>query len=496
MIEQQTEKTSTVEILLCVIIFENLTKLVKKELQGISSESIRGRLKKVEIEESYSELVGESLATTVFGQEDACMAVASIVTRFEAGLINPNRPAGIVFFLGPTGTGKTEMGKAVALHLFGQDWKKHFKKIDCEEYSEPHTISRFLGAPPSYVGYGDETVFDNDFLDEPNVIIFDEIEKADPALWKLLLGVFNDGIMTARTSIGDNDTMEDELNFSKSLIILTSNVGAQEMQESLRGRLGFLAKPQAVDIERAAKEGLKRQFASIPEFLGRIDEFVVFKPLEMDTYRKIYWKFIDEINGLLENNGVILTTTNELTEYLINLAVGGGQYGARDIQHVVDKQLVKPLADMLNSNSYSEGLVADLEDGKIVFYDLTPELSQESRAKTKKEPKKDLALVPEVDLEEMKWYKSFQAQEDGYEWILKDKEVGDVMARLLYVADYERWKWQADQIEILGDEEKMRTKRVLSDAFRMMEDGNLRKKHWEDWKVFRSVLEGFGVEVS
>ena len=350
---------------------------MKNEVQRFSSESIKSRLKRVDLKESFFETVKASLEKDVFGQPEACEAVARMVTRFESGVNDPEKPAGILLFLGPTGIGKTEMGKALARYLFGDDSGANFKKIDCADYSEPHTVSRFIGAPPGYVGYGDELVIEPGFLNNRNVIIFDEIEKADPALWRMLLSVFDSATLGARIDIGNNDTEEVQLDFSKSFIILTSNVGAGRIQEEQRNKLGFLNKSTNVDLKGVAINGLTSFFSEIPEFLGRIDEFIVFNPLKKEHYEQIYWKFIGEKNDQLRVRlGVDFSTTFELADFLIKKAVADNRYGARDIRKVIKKDLIQPLADILASQPNIRGLVADLEEDKIVFYDLSPELPE------------------------------------------------------------------------------------------------------------------------
>lgn len=479
-------------------------------MQKFSGESIRGRLKKVEIDESYSDLVAESLGQCVFGQEEACRAVARIITIFEASLSDPSRPAGVVMFLGPTGTGKSEMGEAAATQLFGDNWKKHYRRIDCSDYSESHILSRFIGSPPGYVGYGDETVFNKEFLDEKNVIVFDEIEKANVALWRMLLGIFENGKLDARTGIGDGDTAEEELKFTNSLIILTSNAGAEQMQESQRVGLGFINKNKAVDVKNAAMSGLKQHFSQIPEFLGRVDEFVVFKALEKDTYIKIYWKFVQEISELMANVGVYFTTTNELAEHLVEKAVKSGEYGARDIRHVLHQELVLTLADLVTSNTKVKGVVADVEGDKVVFFDLTEEMEESECLQPKVEVEKDEFITEKQKSEDVEVTKSaddlkleeiideydlFRAISDGYEWVIEDEVVGKIMEKLLHLANYDKWKKQAERIKYGGDDEKKKTVRVLGDALRMMESKDLRRLLPEEWKVYKSVLDSFEVKV-
>ena len=351
---------------------------MKNEAQRFSSESVRNRLKKIEITDSLFDVVKCRLEQDIFGQEEACEAVARMVTKFESGVNDIHRPAGVLIFLGPTGVGKTEMSKALTKHLFGKFSDGNYKKIDCSEYSEPHTISRFIGSPPSYVGYGDELVIEPGFLNNRNVIVFDEIEKADPALWKMLLSVFDTGVLHARCKLGDKREIEEvSLNFSNSFIILTSNVGARQIQEKQRPGLGFLNHTVDTDVSQAAITGLLSFFADVPEFLGRIDEFIVFKHLKPEHYEQIYWKFIEELNSQLQVRLEInFSTTYELADYLIKQGVADNRYGARNIKHVIDKTLVQPLADVLASHPGIRGMIGDIDDGQVVFYDLTPELPE------------------------------------------------------------------------------------------------------------------------
>ncbi len=341
---------------------------MKDVWKKIPSEEVRKFLKRVDVEESYFKEVADELGETVFGQEEACQAVARMVTRFEAGLALPNKPAGVVMFLGPTGVGKTEMSRALARRMFNDPDSEQLMIIDCAEYSESHTIFRFLGSPPSYVGYGDELKISEEFLCKRNIIVFDEIEKADPALWQMLLSVFATGSLSVRTNDGEKrGSSEMELDFGYSFIILTSNVGAFDMQKAGKG-LGFANKSERLDIKQAAMNGLKEHFGRMPEFLGRIDEKIVFKPLTDDDYEHIYWKFISEINDFLRS-GISFTTSAELTEYLINLSVSNKQYGARDMEHVIKEVLLQPLSDVLVMEPDTEFIVGDLdENDEVVFY--------------------------------------------------------------------------------------------------------------------------------
>jgi len=341
---------------------------MEPKLRKLTSETVKNNLQKIDVNESYFKYVKEDLSSVVFGQEEACEAVARIVTRFEAGLSGPNEPAGVVFFLGPTGVGKTEMSRALAKQMFNDAHTSQLKIINCAEFADSFSVYRFLGTPPGYVGYGDETIINQEFLDRRNIIVFDEIEKADPALWKMLLSVFDTGRLQIRGNQENGSyksTEEIELDFQNSFIILTSNVGAEEMQSSGK-TLGFLSQPKYQGITQAAMTGLHNCFGKMPEFLGRIDEFVIFKPLTDEHYEKIYWKFIEEINDNIQT-GTFFTTTVELTQYLIKEAVKDKQYGARNMHHVIKTKLLHPLSDVLATSQSKDVLVGDLE-GEEEFY--------------------------------------------------------------------------------------------------------------------------------
>jgi len=313
--------------------------------------------------------VAQELAQTVFGQEEACMAMARMVTRLETGLVRPDRPVGVVMFLGPTGVGKTEMARALSKKLFGKADTDKLLIVNCAEFSEKHTISRILGSAPSYVGYGDDTLIDHNFLSNRNILVFDEIEKANPALWRVLLSVFASGVLNIRSRTPDGAVGEIVLNFSNSFIILTSNVGAYEIHQSGR-KVGFPGASAAQeDVSRAAIAGLKAHFGAMPEFLARIDEMIVFKPLEDRHYEQIYWKFIDELNEALADVGVYFTTSVELTRQVISLAVKNKQYGARDMEHTIKTSLLQPLADVLAIEPDTDYIVGDLDEkGEVVFF--------------------------------------------------------------------------------------------------------------------------------
>jgi len=350
----------------------------KETLLKIQSENVRrsaeqGFFRKLEVDQSLVENIKSSLEQTVFGQEGACLAMARCIARHETGLSDPNRPLAVLFYLGPTGIGKTSMAHALSHHLFNGR-NENLKIINCSELGDSHTIYRFLGAPPGYVGYGGQVLIHPDDLIGRNVIVFDEIEKAHPAIYEMLLSVIDTASLTVRTSLADqagfSRIAEVDLDFSNSYIIFTSNVGARDIG---RKPIGFARGEEKQDIKGTALGALRKHFEFIPEFLGRVDEFVVFDNLKEEHYLKIFWKFINEMNTSIGERMAgfpFFTVTTELAEYLTRRAVGTGVYGARDLRRVFNNELIQPLSDVITKVAQGSAVIGDLEDGKVVFYDL------------------------------------------------------------------------------------------------------------------------------
>lgn len=343
----------------------------------LTSQDVKANMTRLEEPEYlHTERVADNLKQTVFGQDEACQAVARRVAIFDAELNDSNRPLGVEMFLGSTGVGKTEMAHALAEYLFDDRDSEQLMIIDCAEFAQEHSIHKLIGAPPSYVGYGAEPLITEDFLSKRNIIVFDEIEKANPALHKLLLGVMEDARM-GHTASGK----EKQLNFNQSLIIMTSNVGAREVDEAVNGKgdIGFSnpneQKDSYTDIKSISTQALKNTFA--PEFINRIDDVVVFKNLEPEHYDRIFYKFIDEINnGLKERNeqAPFIGATVEFKDFILNQI--DRRYGARDMRRQIDKELLEGLADVFMSMDMRlRPIVADREDDKTYFYTLdNPEL--------------------------------------------------------------------------------------------------------------------------
>ncbi len=351
-----------------------------QEVARLTSADIRQEFTKLTVTESHIHGVSEILQSHVLGQDEACDSVARAILRHQSGLHDPNRPLGVLFFLGPTGTGKTEMAHALANFLFHE--KDKVKIIDCAQFSERHTVQRLIGAPPGYIGYGDPPLItQSDLANGISIIVFDEIEKAHPALYRVLLSVIEEGTLSIRTGMGGIfGGKEDELDFRNSYIIFTSNVGAEEIHKLKRPKLGFhqSSREEIKDTVGAiAISALHKHFAEIPEFLARIDDFVVFKPLKQEDYEKIYWKFLNEINEhLLKANpeANMVTTTVECAQFMLDKALENEEFGAREIRHVINALLLGPLSDtLIRLDVPSKSIiVADIENGHVVFYMMPP----------------------------------------------------------------------------------------------------------------------------
>lgn len=266
--------------------------------------------------------LGEILHQRVIGQDEAVDAVVDAVIRARAGMKQPNRPVGSFIFLGPTGVGKTELSKALTSALF--DDERNMVRIDMSEYMERHAVSRLIGAPPGYVGYDEGGQLTEAVRRKPySVILFDEIEKAHPDVFNILLQILDDGRLT--------DNQGRTVDFKNTVIIMTSNIGSSYLLEGVR--------PDGT-IDESAKERVLAEMRMTfkPEFLNRIDEIVMFKPLQKDEIFKIIDLQIDEIKSRLEDRQIDINFTDEAKELVLNKAYST-QYGARPVKRFLQKEV-------------------------------------------------------------------------------------------------------------------------------------------------------------
>jgi ATP-dependent Clp protease ATP-binding subunit ClpC len=284
-------------------------------------------------------MLEDDLHRRVVGQEAAVHAVAETVRHARAGLAEPDRPLGSFLFLGPTGVGKTELVKTLAERLFATE--KALVRIDMSEYREPHTVARLIGSPPGYVGYGEGGQLTEPVRRRPySVILLDEIEKAHPEVWNLLLQVLDDGRLTD----GEGRTVD----FTNTVVVMTSNLGAGQAKRPL-GFTGGEADSASDRMLGAAKH------AFLPEFVGRIDEMVVFEPLSEDQVRQIAELIVARIGQRLRSErGVELEVSDELISRLASEGFDP-EFGARPLKRHIRRTLEKELTHALLDGRVGEG---------------------------------------------------------------------------------------------------------------------------------------------
>jgi ATP-dependent Clp protease ATP-binding subunit ClpB len=278
----------------------------------------------------------EALKARVVGQDEAIAAVSQAVRRARAGLQDPNRPMGSFLFLGPTGVGKTELTKALAEFLF--DDERAMIRIDMSEYMEKHSVARMIGAPPGYVGYEEGGSLTEAVRRRPyQVILFDEVEKAHPDVFNVLLQVLDDGRLTD----GQGRTVD----FRNTLIVLTSNLGSEYLASLPEGRTVEEARAQVMEAVRAAFR---------PEFLNRLDEILLFRRLSRDDMVGIVDIQLRQLQKLLDERKVTLEVDREAERWLANAGYDP-VYGARPLKRVIQRELQNPLAEKLLAGEIREG---------------------------------------------------------------------------------------------------------------------------------------------
>lgn len=327
----------------------------------------------VKSEDAY--VFEHELGARVIGQELALQALAQLYQVYRAGLNPPSRPIGTLLFLGPTGTGKTRSVEAAAEVLFGNP--SAFIRVDCAEFQHPHEISKLIGAPPGYLGHRETPpMLSQETLDSYHtervrltLVLFDEIEKASDALWQLLLGVLDKATLT----LGDNRRVD----FSRALVVMTSNLGAREMDRMADGPLGFSIpnqlSPDSFDgqLSRVGMEAARKRFS--PEFMNRLDKVVVFRRLTDESMRRILELELQAVQRriLKLNQGrFILRYTEDARRFL--LANGtSARYGARELKRTIERYVVLPLSNLIATRQINEGdiLHVDLGEGEssLVF---------------------------------------------------------------------------------------------------------------------------------
>jgi ATP-dependent Clp protease ATP-binding subunit ClpB len=293
----------------------------------------------------------------VIGQDEAVKAVSDAIRRSRAGLQDAKRPIGSFIFLGTTGVGKTELAKALAEAMFNNE--NSMVRIDMSEYQERHTVSRLIGAPPGYVGYEESGQLTEAVRRKPySVVLLDEIEKAHPDVFNVLLQVLDDGRLT--------DNKGRTVDFKNTIIIMTSNLGSDIIRENLervndQNRVEILnkTKEQVFDLLRRSMK---------PEFLNRVDEIIMFQPLTREEIRKVVELQIRNVQNALEKNNIKLTVTKRAVDRIADTGYDP-QFGARPIKRVIQRDLLNELSKMILDGKVDRDsvIVVDEKNGRLVF---------------------------------------------------------------------------------------------------------------------------------
>jgi len=298
----------------------------------------------------------ERLHRRVIGQDEAVRAVSEAIRRARAGLKDPRRPIGSFIFLGPTGVGKTELARALAEFLF--DDENAMIRLDMSEYMEKHTVSRLIGSPPGYVGYEEGGQLTEAVRRRPyRVVLFDEVEKAHPDVFNILLQILDDGRLTD----GHGRTVD----FKNTVIIMTSNLGSQEWQQP---GVGFLREDrnEMQRIRSAVERALRQTFR--PEFLNRIDEVIIFHPLTQEHLKKIVDLMVSQVQQKLEERRIKIQLTEAAKEWLAREGYEPA-FGARPLRRTIQREVENPLASKILAGEFKEGdtVLVDVEADRLVF---------------------------------------------------------------------------------------------------------------------------------
>ncbi|MEX2347903.1 MAG: ATP-dependent Clp protease ATP-binding subunit [Balneolaceae bacterium] len=324
----------------------------------------------------------ESLSGKVIGQEEAIVKLTKAIQRTRAGLKDPSRPIGSFIFLGPTGVGKTEMAKVLSKYLF--DKEDTLIRIDMSEYMEKFSVSRLVGAPPGYVGYEEGGILTEKVRRKPySVVLLDEIEKAHPDVFNILLQVLDDGILT--------DSLGRKVDFRNTIIIMTSNIGARDIRNMGKG-IGFDTDDSPFDyakMKSTIQDALKKVFN--PEFLNRIDDVITFKPLEKEDIFQIIDLMNEDLFKRIKELGFTVEVTKAAKEFITDKGFDQ-KYGARPLRRAIQKYIEDPLAEELLENKHNDGSVIKIKMNKSrdgLDFDWTEADSDTSNKKEDQDQEKD-----------------------------------------------------------------------------------------------------------
>ena len=315
--------------------------------------------------------VEAELHKRVISQEKAISALARAIRRSRAGLKSPNRPIGSFLFLGPTGVGKTEMARTLAQFLFGSE--KSLIRFDMSEFMEKHSVSKLIGSPPGYVGYEEGGQLTERVKRSPySVVLLDEIEKAHPDVFNILLQVFEDGHLT--------DGLGNTVDFKNTIIVMTSNIGARHLQKN-KG-LGFSSDREDLvmdKIEEMVKSEVKRTFN--PEFLNRLDEIIIFLSLSDSDLIQILELLVQQLNANLVQKAITISVAEDAKKWILEKTLVDRSYGARPLRRALQRYVEDPLSEALIAGGIAERpafLEVYLENNQLFYRGLKAEGEEKS----------------------------------------------------------------------------------------------------------------------
>lgn len=325
------------------------------------------------------------LSNMIIGQKETVSIVSNAVKKAAVGLKAPNRPIGVFFLVGSTGTGKTEMAKATARHLYGDLTK--LVRVDCSEYALPHEYAKLIGAPPGYIGHN-EGGFLTEAVKEKKgcVILFDEIEKAHFKVHNLLLQIMDEGFLT--------DNKGSIVGFSHCIIFLTSNIGVEQVA-NIKNRMGFdMSKRQVLDkshMDDAITEAMKDVFN--PEFINRLDDLIVFNSLDEKDCVKIAKNQLDEVSSYLKSSEIKLSFTNKVKQYIAKEGYNP-EYGARELRRIIQKKIENPLSELILHGDFQKGdaIKVNVSRNKVNF--------KVKYAERKEKDEENLPVAPEQEVKD------------------------------------------------------------------------------------------------
>ncbi|MGD2114356.1 MAG: ATP-dependent Clp protease ATP-binding subunit [Acidobacteriota bacterium] len=336
--EKEIERREDLERLSHLAEEEGLMEVNRSDIEEVISSWTGIPISSLETQEAERLMNMETtLKRWVVGQDRAISAISRAIRRSRLGVSNPQRPVGSFIFLGPSGVGKTEVARRLSEFLFGTE--RALVRFDMSEYMEKHAVSKLIGSPPGYVGHDEGGQLTERIRRQPySVILFDEIEKAHPEVANLLLQILEDGVLT--------DAYGNEVDFKNALLLMTSNIGSRLVTRG--GRMGFGEPDAEADFKRLEEEilaDLRRQFS--PEFINRLDEVIVFNPLDRESLRAIVDILLDDVNATLADQGLKVTVSGEAKDWLLEEAGIDPSTGARPLRRSIQRHIQDAVSEIL-----------------------------------------------------------------------------------------------------------------------------------------------------